>query len=269
MQRRHLEASQPAPVTAEPVHAWTTEPDWLQPWRHTLTQRHAGLLDERQAGHERRRDAARQLVELQPALTAAQAAWQPFQDRIDELDHQLREELRPAMWKANHDACHAGFGHRHRTNRHAQTANDTVRHAEAQADAIRHDASPIKAHLDHVQATATRLRDHAAGPSPIVTRFADQQLDHLERLIDAIDTWTGWNTGRTVTTSHVVASLDTLTRAARHAPAFALDDNQITSSQLAELTQPLATWLNDRSHHQAHRHLSRDLDRSVDFGIDL
>ena len=34
--------------------------------------------------------------------------------RIAEIEDELRTELRPAMWKANHDAMHASFGHRHR-----------------------------------------------------------------------------------------------------------------------------------------------------------
>ena len=45
-QRRRLHEAQPALARPEPVLTWTSEPDWLQPWRHTLTQRHAGLLDE-------------------------------------------------------------------------------------------------------------------------------------------------------------------------------------------------------------------------------
>ena len=74
----------------------------------------------------RRAEAAAELAELQPALAAARAAWQPYAERIAAIEDELRTELRPAMWKANHDATHAGFGHRHSASRRANDATERV-----------------------------------------------------------------------------------------------------------------------------------------------
>ena len=75
---------------------------------------------------ERRADAAAELAELQPDLAAARAAWQPYAERIAAIEDELRTDLRPAMWKANHDATHAGFGHRHSASRRANDATERV-----------------------------------------------------------------------------------------------------------------------------------------------
>ena len=82
---------------------------------------------------DRRADAAAELAELQPDLAAARAAWQPYAERIAAIEDELRTDLRPAMWKANHDATHAGFGHRHSASRRANDATERVDDAESSA----------------------------------------------------------------------------------------------------------------------------------------
>ena len=217
VQRRRLHTLQ-TPAAPEPTPTWTREPDWLQPGRHRLADRRAEIVDERRAGLELGRRAAQQLVEIQPRLAAARQAWQPYQDRIDALEDTIHNELRSAMWKANSEASRAGFGHRHRTARHARDTNQVVYDTEALIRAIHHEGRTVKDHLDHLHTTATRLQDRAAGPSPLLTHLTDQQLAGIERLIDTIDTWTQWNTGNSTTTRHLLDTIETLTVQARHAP---------------------------------------------------
>ena len=100
-------------------------PDWVRPsspargtaarsWPATSTTEPTGRLE-----------AAAELVALQPALAAARAAGSRTAKPSREIEDELRDELRPAMWKANHDALHAGFGHRHAATRRAKTATVT------------------------------------------------------------------------------------------------------------------------------------------------
>ncbi len=111
-------------------------PGWVGPWRAQLEQRREDLVDYLDDRARRRAEAAAELADLQPALAAARATWQPYGNAIAEIEDELRSELRPAMWKANSDARHAGFGHHHATARRAKAANGRVADAEARIAAI-------------------------------------------------------------------------------------------------------------------------------------
>ena len=98
----------------------------MAPWRTLLEEQRDDLTSYLAHRAERRAEAAAELAALQPDLAVARAAWQPSAERIAAIEDELRTDLRPAMWKANHDATHAGFGHRHSARRRANDATERV-----------------------------------------------------------------------------------------------------------------------------------------------
>ena len=104
-QRRHLaQTNRPEPVR-EPEQV---VPGWLADYRDRLEQRRHDLTAGLTERAHRRTEAAAELADLQPALSTARAAWQPYANRINEIEHELATVLRPAMWQANHDASPGG-----------------------------------------------------------------------------------------------------------------------------------------------------------------
>ena len=149
------------------------------------------------------------------------------------------------MWKANHDAIHAGFGHRHRAGRRARTANGRVADAEARIAAIHADGADIKQQLDTLEAEARRLADFA---NPASGHLGLDQLEHAElhwlcQLIDAVDTWTTWAAGRPVATDELAEAVSLLHDTARHAPPLALRVGDIDPARWFELLEPVRTLL--------------------------
>ena len=127
----------------------------------------------------------------------------PTRDAIAEIEDELRSELRPAMWKANHDAMHAGFGHHH--------AHGTA--SQGGQRASRRRRSPHRRHprRRRRRQTATRraskpqawnLHD-LAHPSPAgfgLEAFTGTNSTRSNGLLDAVDIWTTWAHGRPVST---------------------------------------------------------------------
>jgi hypothetical protein len=245
-------------------------PEWVAPWRTQLEQQRAdlhGYLADRAA---RRVDTATELAELQPRLAAARAAWQPYADRIAEIDDELRIELRPAMWAANRDATRAGFGHRHSASRRANHANGRVEHAEARIASIHTDGADVKQQLDTLEAEARNLHD-LAFPSPAghgLEQFHREQLNRIEPLLDAVDIWTTWAHGRPVPTADLATAVSTLTDAARRGPLLAVNQSEIDRTQWFDALQPVTDPLRMRGI-DLHSDRRLDLERGPELGIDL
>src|SRR5439155_20523046 len=143
------------------------------------------------------------LHELQPTLHAARAAWQPHADRIAAIEHQLHTELRPALWRANSEAMHAGFGHRHATSRRAQEATSRVDKTQARIAEIRADGAGIKDVLDGLEHQARHLADVANATFNSSLNQLDQlELDGIDRVVASLDTWTAWAHGRPVASTN-------------------------------------------------------------------
>ncbi len=266
-QRRHLarQTDRPGPVR-EPEQV---VPGWLGDYRAQLEQRRddltAGLTDRA----HRRAEAAGELADLQPALAAARAAWQPYAERIENIEDELRAVLRPAMWRTNHDARTAGFGHRHGAARRAKIAAWRVDDAQDRIAAFHAVGAGVKAHLDTVQAEARRLADFA---NPASDHFGVDHLDHAElhwlgQFIDAVDTWTTWANGRTVATDELAEAVSLLHDAARHAPPLALRIGDIDPARWFEQLEPVSALLDQRGV-PLHPHTD-DLEHAgPDMGID-
>ena len=191
---------------------------------------------------------AAELVDLQPVLAAARAAWEPYRRAITVIEDDLRSELRPAMWKANHDALHAGVGHRHGANRRARITNERVDDADARLAAIFADGAGIKQRLNSLQTEASNLAD-VAHPSPGGFGLEELNREHvgqIDRLLNAVDAWTTWADGGPVGTTELAAAVAVLTEAAQQAPLFALYPGEIDRSQWIELLGPVTDLLRQR-----------------------
>ncbi len=272
-QRRDL-AHQIPPRASLPVRRdepVSITPDWVATWRTQLEHQRDDLASYLTSRAALRADAATELAELRPALDAARAAWQPYAQRIAEIEDELRTDLRPSMWKANHDAMHASVGHRHSGGRRAKIATERVDDAEAHVTAIRGGGADVKQRLDALETETRNLHD-LAHPSPGGYGLEDlnrDQLDRTDRLLDAVDIWTTWAHGRPVYTADLAAAVATLTDVARHTPLLALNDGQIDRTEWFEALQPVTDLLRMRGIDlPIDRHL--ELERNVpDLGIEL
>jgi conjugative relaxase-like TrwC/TraI family protein len=246
-QRRDL-AHQIPPYDPAPVRRYEPTsiiPDWVAPWRTQLEQQREDLTGYLAQRAERRAEAATELVELQPDLTAARVSWEPSAQRIAEIEDELRTDLRPAMWRANHDAMHASFGHRHRAARQAKDTTERVDDAETHIAAIRADGSGVKQRLDALDAEARNLNDlaHPSSSGYGLEAFNRDQLDQTVRLLDAVDIWTAWAHGRPMSTDELAAALANLSDVAQRAPLLSLNAGEIDRSQWFDALQPVTELL--------------------------
>ena len=247
-QRRDLarQAQPAAPRRPEPASIF---PDWVGPWRAQLEQRRENLVDYLEDRARRRAEAAVELADLQPALVAARAAWQPYGTAIAKIDDELRRALRPAMWKANSDAMHAGFGHHHATARRAKAANGRVADAEGRVAAIHAGAADVKQRLDAVEAQAWNLHDRA---HPSAAGFGLEDLDRgqlheIDRMLDALDVWTTWARGHPVAVTDLTNAAQIFAASARRASALSRSRGDIDRAQWFELLEPILQLLDQRS----------------------
>jgi hypothetical protein len=187
------------------------------------------------------------------------------------IEDDLRSELRPAMWKANHDAMYACFGHHHTAARRARTANERVDDADARVAAIYADGAGVRQRLDALRTEATNLAD-LAHPSPGGFGLEDLNREHvhqIDRLLNAVDVWTRWADGLSLSSTELAKAVAILTEAAREAPLLALSPGEIDRTQCVELLGPVTGLL--RRHGVAlavDRNLSPGQD-DPDLSIDL
>jgi conjugative relaxase-like TrwC/TraI family protein len=268
-QRRHLAERVGRPEPARALeHA---VPEWLAGYRDQLEERRHDLTAGLTQRARRRTEAAAELAGLQPALAAAREAWQPHAERIDAIDDELRTVLGPAMWQANHDARHAGFGHRHSTARQAKTATRLADDAQDRLSAIRADTTHISEPLDALEAEGRRLAD-LARPQPghlSLDQFDRDQIHSIDQLVEAVDTWTTWANGRAVATTELADSVSLLHDVARHAPPLPTRAGEIDRTHWFELLEPVTSMLEQHGLPIRDR-VGHDLEHGgPDLGIDL
>jgi hypothetical protein len=268
-QRRHLahQADRSGPVR-EPEQV---VPEWLTAYRDRLEQRRDDLTAGLTARAQRRAEAATALDDLQPALAAARAAWQPYAERINAVEHELKTVLRPAMWQANHDARAVGFGHRHGAARRAKIAAWRVDDAQHRIAAIHAEGAHTKEPLDTVEAEARCLAELA---SPHTNRYGIDELDRdqlhaLDQIVHAIDTWTIWANGRTVPTAELAEAVSLLNDVARHASPLPTRADEIDQTRWFELLAPVTAVLEQRGpptrDHAGHHLEPTEPDLSIDM----
>jgi hypothetical protein len=225
-QRRHLVAEVP-PVARQPR---AEVPAWFEPTRRRLVERRDDLRAQLDQAADRRRRARLELVALQPDLEAARAAWAPYAARIEEIDEQLRERLKPALWDAAHDERHAGIGRRRVARHRLADARRVVHHAEATVRGVETEGEPVKRHLDQVTARARDLRSASDPdrPSTYLDNLNRLEITGVQCLLDAMGTWQQWVEGHPVSPSALTAAVETITDASR--------DPRLLAGQLDDLT---------------------------------
>jgi hypothetical protein len=225
-QRRHL--AEVAPTTRQRA----TIPDWVEPWRQRLEQQREQLDDRLAETQQRRQAAARELVERQPALDAAQAEWRPYQQRIDMIQTRLDDELRPRLWAANAAARDAGLGRRRAKAHHVRDAREAVDSAEREIAAIRADGAPARERSNALEARARRLTTASTGEDIASLHDLERrELVQLETVIDALDTYTAWLDGRRTPKEHLADAVETLSAVARQAPPIALGRGEVSQGE--------------------------------------
>jgi hypothetical protein len=268
-QRRHLarEVSRPEPAR-EPAQV---VPDWLVDYRDRLEERWDDLTAGLTQRAQRRAEAATALDDLQPALAAARVAWQPYADRINRIEHELEMVLRPTMWQANHDARTAGFGHRHSAARRAKMATWRVDDAQNRIAAVRAEGAHVREPLDAVEAEARRLVELASPHTGhfTVDRLDWDQLHALDQIVEAVDTWTTWASGRPVPAVELADAISLLYDVARHAPPLPIRASEIDRTRWFELLEPVSALL-ERRGLPTRDHVDHDLEHAgPDLSIDL
>jgi hypothetical protein len=267
--RRDLADQQPPVEPASTDDRLDPVPGWLVDVRDGLLDQRHRLEQSLQAAGQRRREAAAALVELQPVVAAARAAWAPYAKRLADLDRVLNNELRPATWDANHAARHARFGHRHAAQRHARDATAAVQKATAEIAAIRADGAPITQQLDTLQEQARTLHAVAHGTfNHHLEQLDRQQLADVDRVVAAIDVWTSWVRGRPVTTNALANAVDSLHQHARHTPLLPSQGNA-DRSEWIELLEPAVELLHDRGFGVRPGPEIPSIDHDLDIGIEL
>jgi hypothetical protein len=215
-------------------------PEWLPVLRAQLDRHRDETAERLRQSADRRARATADLADLRPDLASARLAWRPYAKQINTINRQLDAELRPAMWQAHHDVLRAGLGRRRAAQRRATQASRQVRDAEAAIAPIRADGTHIRQHLDALEAQAATLTERT---DPAVTaaldRLDDQQLQRMDRLRQAIDTWATWASGGRVATDDLADTAAVLRDGQRHAPVMAIDPGIADRSQWQQLLAPL------------------------------
>jgi hypothetical protein len=246
IQRRHL--AQAEGRSAGPRAAL---PEWVPPWRDGLEDRRQQLsegLDERE---RRQAVARRELADLQPALHAAEAAWEPFAQPIRDLERRLDTELRPAMWSAKGDTQRAGLGHRRGTSRRAAEAARAVERAQAGIDGVRRDGAPIEQHLADLQRQARALTARAE-PNDALDQLDAHEIRQLDQILDATDTYCDWLDGRSVPTARLNYAVEVLAEVAERAPFFVRHPGEPDRTQWYQLLEPASDHLDRGPTHDRH-----------------
>jgi hypothetical protein len=178
-QRRELNRQIPVTPPRRTPEPLLAIPGWFGTWRAQLEQRRDDLIDQftEQVNQSSRAEA--DLAALQPALAEARAAWRPYQQPINRLEDELQSTLRPAMWKANHESLHAGFGHRHaaaREPRRPTATSPTQKHASPPCAPKQHRSSSDSTHWTTKPAISTSSRSRRqASPGSTTTTAANSK----------------------------------------------------------------------------------------------
>jgi hypothetical protein len=240
-QRRRLaiDDQTPRPHRPEPV---SIVPGWVAAWRHELEQDADELVVRLAVRVQQQATAAVRLAELQPLLDAARAAWQPYADRVVTLDRELRDVLRPAAWRADQAARTARFGHRHGATCRADAAHTAVAHAEARVAAIKIESAPVKERYDEVQLELRHAYEQSRRSTGDGLR---SQLDEINGVLDAIDTWIAWASGRPVAVTALARAADTLTAIGDRAPTGVTDRGEVDRTTWTDALRPVRDALTD------------------------
>jgi hypothetical protein len=148
-------------------------------------------------------------------------------------------------------------------------ASTAVADAEARLAGLRADAGSARARWVGVEAEARRLAQRADPDRgrTIAERWDQRELVELDRILGAVDTWTGWAAGRPVDTGDLDNAVAVLSEAAGRAPQVSLTGEPDLAAWARALT-PLAGSLGVNHSIDVRAHDACEGDRS-DPAIDL
>ena len=236
-QRRHL-AGQVPTVTRQPR---AEIPEWFEAARSRLVERRDDLYGQLDQAARRRHQAGLDLAALQPDLDDARAVWGPYATQIADIGAQLDQSLKPALWVTRRDAEHAGVGRRRVARHRLADARHAVNDAKANIRAIETSGAPVKRHLDDLTLRARSLQEAAdpRGPSTYLDNLTRLDLNGVQGLIDALETWRSWAEGQPVAPTDLAAATATITDGSRHARLLHAGRDDMDHGQYNELLSPL------------------------------
>ncbi len=244
-QRRHLanQTDRPEP-SREPDQV---VPAWLVGYRDQLEQRREDLTVYLTERAHRRAEAAAELADLQPALAAARGS----------VGH--RSPTASPRSTASCGGCFAQRCGRPTTMPRAPASATGTRPAERQSGperveaateriaAIHADGDEVKQHLDTLASRAEQLQDIASGTFSRSLDDLDRlQINCIDQVVDAIDTWSRWACGHPVALTGLAAAVETLTEVAAAALHVNGVGNAVGQSTWFDLLEPAALVLRDR-----------------------
>jgi hypothetical protein len=121
--------------------------------------------------------------------------------------------------------------------------------AEARIATIHAGTEDVKQRLDAVEAQAWNLHDRAH-PSAAGFGLEDlhqEQLHEIDQLLDALDAWTTWASGKPVAVADLTNAAEVFADSARRTPALSRNPGDIDRSQWFELLEPILQLLDQRS----------------------
>jgi hypothetical protein len=244
-QRRRLAQQQPPERVAAPADLI---PDWVASYRTRLIDRRAELVEQLAARAERRQAAGAQLGLIRPELAAARAAWQPYAERIDALERQLRSERRPELWKATYDADHAGFGHRHGAQRRVEDAAARIEETEAALVAVHTEGAAIEARFVTLARKTANLENlvHPSAASHSLDDLDRGDVQRIDETLAAVDTWCAWSNGHRVAAAELIDAVAVLSGVDCYRYEITSGLDEIGRERWHHALKPVAQLLRDR-----------------------
>jgi hypothetical protein len=104
----------------------------------------------------------------------------------------------------------------------------------------------VKQHVDTLVRRAEQLQDASGTFSRSLDDLDGLQIHTIDRVIDAIDTWSSWACGDPVALTGLAAAVETLTEVADAAPLVDGASSAVGQSAWFDVLEPAAVVLRDR-----------------------
>jgi conjugative relaxase-like TrwC/TraI family protein len=215
-QRRHLARQAAAQQPARQPRC--VVPDWLNDLRsdtaRELDRAEQAAVDE----HRTRRQLEERLAVANDALAAAERAFGPYRDAVDDATAAV-QTARRRRWSAEQDLHASGIWHRRTARRALEHADTELTRAAAALEQARTDAEPHAephaAARRHVEQLRSDLRHH-----DLYARMNDHPgtVEVLRRRLDALTGWHHWARGDDLPDERLAVILDALTVGGTHDP---------------------------------------------------
>ena len=160
------------------------------------------------------------------------------------------------MWKANHDAMHAGFGHHrapHGERRLPTIESPTPKPASPPSTPVRPTSNSdwTRSKRKHGTSTTLPIRHR---PEFGLEDLHREQLHEIDQMLDAFEVWTTWASGHPVAVADLTNAAEIFADSARRASVLSGSPGEIDRSRWMELLEPILQLLDQRGVDAFHRH---------------